>query len=102
MIRIKKRRSEVNKLREEVANLSYTVKGGFSSTGLQNNVMTLDKSFIALSKRLSVLEEIVRESGLVTDFDADEIKIREDRKFDIFGGTHTTQVPYQINKVKVK
>lgn len=102
MIRVKKRRSEVNKLREEVANLSYVVKGGFSSGGLQNNVKELDKVITDLRKRTSVLEEIVREAGLITDFDSDEVKIREDRKFDIFGGTHTTQVPYQINKVKVE
>ena len=102
MIRVKKRRSEVNKLREEVANLSYVVKGGFSSPGLQNNVMTLDKLINDLRKRTSTLEEIIRETGLITDFDSDEVKIREDRKFDIFGGSHSVQVPYQINKVRVK
>lgn len=102
MIRVKKRETKFSKLEHTVMNLMYKIDGGFATNGLANDIKELDKVITNLRKRTSVLEEIVREAGLITDFDSDEVRIREDRKFDLFGGTHTTQVPYQINKVKVE
>lgn len=55
----------------------------------------------ALNVRVKVLEDIVRESGLITDYSADEVKIREDHQVDRDGnswGKHN--VAYQINQVK--
>lgn len=101
-IRRKKRETKFNKLEHTVMNLLYKIDGGIMTSGLTNDIKQLDTVITNLRKRTSVLEEIVREAGLITDFDSDEVKIREDRKFDMFGGTHTTQVPYQINKVKVE
>lgn len=101
MIRTKKRLSEVNKLREELANLSYVIKGGFATNGVANDIKQLDRVITDLRKRTSTLEEIIRESGIITDFDADEVKIREDRSQDIFGGVHVKSTAYQINQVKV-
>ena len=101
-IRRKKRETKFSKLEHTVMNLMYKIDGGFATNGLANDIKQLDKLINDLRNRTSVLEEIVREAGLITDFDSDEVKIREDRKFDIFGGNHTVQVPYQINKVKVE
>jgi hypothetical protein len=55
-----------------------------------------------LQSRLSILEEIVREAGLFTDLEPKDVKIREDRKFTLFGDTHTEKVAYKINKVVTK
>lgn len=60
-----------------------------------------DSKITALSVRVKVLEEIVKESGLITDYSEDEVKIREDVMVDRSGytwGHHN--VAYQINQVK--
>ena len=60
-----------------------------------------DSKIATLSTRVKVLEDIVRESGLITDYSSDEVKIREDHQVDRNGnawGSH--QVAYQINQVK--
>ena len=108
MLKSKSKQKQINKLEARIDNLNITVDGVFFGDGLKGDISYLkrehsdqQKTIGRLSERLSVLEEIVRESGLITDFDNDEVKIREDRKFDIFGGFHTNKVPYQINKVKV-
>lgn len=99
---------QINKLDKQVANLSKVVTGGMFGDGLENDIHYLkehikaqEKAHQNLRERMSVLEEIVRESGLITDFDSDEVKIREDRTFDLYRGVNVKQVPYQINKVKV-
>lgn len=61
-----------------------------------------DTQFNDMNARIKVLEEIVRESGLITDYSSDEVKIREDNQRDSNGhtwGRHN--VAYQINQVKV-
>lgn len=100
MFRTESAKKQVNKLRKRVGELSLTIDGGIFDNGIVQKVASLESSIKNLQTRMSVLEEIVRESGLVTDFDNDEIKIREDRKLSAFGGVYSTQVPYQINKVK--
>ena len=99
---------QINKLDKQVTSLSKAINGGLFGDGLENDVHYLkehikvrEKAHQNLRERMSVLEEIVRESGLITDFDSDEVRIREDRKRDIYGGIDVKQVPYQINKVKV-
>lgn len=99
---------KINKLENRVDNLNVTVSGGIFGEGLKGKIdyLTREKDdqykiINRMSERLIVLEEIVRESGLITDFDNDEVKIREDRSFDVFKGIHVKKVPYQINKVKV-
>lgn len=90
---------QIDKLETKVTELQYTVDGGFFDGGLTNDVKSLKDSINNLATRMSVLEEIVHESGLITDFDSDEVKVREDRSVS-FGGIYKRQVPYQINKVK--
>jgi hypothetical protein len=109
MFGIETNQQQINKLEKQLATVRKVVEGGLFDEGLQDRVR-LNKEHIAglesnmsrLSKRITVLEEIVRESGLITDFDNDEVKIREDRKYGIFGGIDVKQTPYQINKIKVK
>ena len=102
------KRERINKLEKQVAATRKTIEGGLFGNGLEDTVQYLKDHIKAqenahenLRKRMSVLEEIVRESGLITDFESDEVKIREDRTFDIYNGINVKQVPYQINKVKV-
>lgn len=90
---------QINKLETKVTELRHTVDGGLFGIGLTSDVKELKNSINNLFARMSILEEIVRESGLITDFDADEVKVREDRSIS-FGGIYKKQVPYQINKVK--
>ena len=99
---------QINKLDKQVTAIRKTLEGGLWDGGLEDRVnqhrehiKTLESNVSLISERLSVLEEIVRESGLITDFDSDEVKIRKDRKRDVYGGIDVKQVPYQINKVKV-
>jgi len=99
---------QINRLDKRVNSLSKVISGGMFGDGLENDIHYLKEHIKAqenahenLRKRMSVLEEIVRESGLITDFDEDEVKIREDRKQDLFGTIVNKHVPYQINKVKV-
>lgn len=109
MFGIETNQQQINKLEKQLTTVRKTIEGGLFDEGLQDRVRlhkecitTLESNLSRLLKRITVLEEIVRESGLITDFDSDEVKIREDRKFDIFGGIDVKQVPYQINKIKVK
>ena len=55
-----------------------------------------------MATRIKVLEEIVKESGLITDYSSDEVKIREDAERDKYTGLtyHRHNVAYQINQVK--
>ena len=98
---------QINKLERQISAIQRTIEGGLWGSGLEYDlkdaratIKALDADNDRLSKRITVLEEIVRESGLITDFDNDEVKIREDRTFSIYGPT-IKNVPYQINKVKV-
>ncbi len=110
MIRIKTKKQKIERLNkyierieEKLSELRSDYYGSFlgGGGGTRTTVSQNSKELEAISKRLSVLEEIVRESGLITDFSDDEVKIREDRKYNsLFGGTYTVDVPYQINKVK--
>lgn len=109
MFGIETNQQQINKLEKQLATVRKTIEGGLFDEGLQDRVRlhkehiaTLESNLSRLSKRVTVLEEIVRESGLITDFDKDEVKIREDRKYDIFGGIDVKHTPYQINKIKVK
>lgn len=94
---------------KKINSLTKTIEGGlFEPSGLKYDVESLTlankgnaNEFNAIKKRLTVLEEIVREAGLITDFEDDEVKIREDRTFDIYNGIRVKHTPYQINKVKV-
>lgn len=108
MFKRETRKQKINNLVKQVASIRKTLEGGLWGDGLEHEVKiqkehirTLESNISSISKRFSVLEEIVRESGLITDFDKDEVKIREDRERDMFGGINVKQVPYQINKVKV-
>ena len=99
---------QINNLNKRFTSLSKAVYGGMFGNGLEDSVSYLKEHVKAqenahedLRKRVAVLEEIVRESGLITDFNEDEVKIREDRKRDLFGTIVNKHVPYQINKVKV-
>lgn len=100
--------TQINRLDKQYRIIRDTLQGSGWNSGLEHDVSyqktqvnNLESTVNRLSTRLTVLEEIVRESGLITDFDNDEVKIREDRKFDIYGGIDVKQTPYQINKVKV-
>ena len=108
MFGIETNQQQINKLDKQVTSLSKTVHGGMFGDGLENDIHYLKEHIRAqeharedLRKRVAVLEEIVRESGLITDFDKDEVKIREDRHISPFGGITTKQTAYQINQVKV-
>ena len=109
MIRIKTKKQKIEQLTKHIDKIEeklYEIRNdyygsSFGGGGTRTNVYQNNKEVEAMTKRLSVLEEIVRESGLITDFSDDEVKIREDRKYNnLFGGTYTVDVPYQINKVK--
>jgi predicted phage tail protein len=108
MFGIETNQKQINKLDKQVTTIRKTLEGGLWDGGLEERVnthkeyiKTLESNVSNMRERLSVLEEIVRESGLITDFDSDEVKIRQDRMRDIYGGINVKQVPYQINKVKV-
>lgn len=99
---------QINKLDERVNSLDKKINGGFFGDGLEDDIAylkdhirSLESNVGRITNRVRILEEIVRESGLITDFTEDEVKIREDRKQDFFGSISTKNVPYQINKVKV-
>lgn len=108
MMSFETNQKQINKLDEKVNSLDNKINGGFFGNGLEGDVVYLKEHIRALennvgklTNRVRILEEIVRESGLITDFTEDEVKIREDRKQDLFGNISTKNVPYQINKVKV-
>lgn len=98
------KKSWIKEIEDTLEELVQNYYGGIFSggTGTKQEVKSHSFEINKMRERLSVLEEIVRESGLITDFDKDEVKIREDRKFSIFGGIEAVNIPYQINKVKVK
>jgi hypothetical protein len=109
MIRIKTKKQKIERLtkhidriEEKLFELRNDYYGSFfgGTNGTRTNINQNTQEIDVMRKRLSVLEEIVRESGLITDFNDDEVKIREDRHHGLFGGTATVNVPYQINKVK--
>jgi ribosome-binding protein aMBF1 (putative translation factor) len=69
--------------------------------GIANTERRLTKSQDDLATRVKVLEQIIRESGLITDFAPEEVKVREDASRDMFGMTYGRHnVAYKINKVK--
>ena len=108
MMSFETNQKQINKLDKRVNSLDEKISGGFFGGGLQDDIVYLKDQIKALennvgrlTNRVHILEEIVRESGLITDFTEDEVKIREDRKQDFFGNISTKNIPYQINKVKV-
>lgn len=108
MMSFKTNQKQINKLDARVTKIADKISGGFFGGGLEDKVFYLEreleskqKSYDYLNGRIKVLEQIVRESGLITDFEDDEVKIREDKMIDMFGTTRVKQTPYQINKVKV-
>ena len=107
MMSFETNQKQINKLDDRVTRIAKAINGGLYEEGLSNKIDNqktkidyLERNISLITERLNVLEEIVRESGLITDFTEDEVKIRQDRKQDFFGGISTKNIPYQINKVK--
>lgn len=98
------KKSWIKEIEDTLEELVQNYYGGIfqGGPGTKQEVKSHSSEINKMRERLSVLEEIVRESGLITDFDKDEVKVREDRFPSIFGGFTSVNVPYQINKVKVK
>jgi hypothetical protein len=100
---------QINNLEKKVSSINKTLQGGVFNAGLEYEFRYLKERFESFEKenkvlrnRVTVLEEIVREAGLVTDLDSKDIKIREDRTFSLFGDARTDKVAYKINKVVTK
>ena len=109
MFRIKANQNKINNLQNKIENLGVTIHGGLLGDGLKGEINYLkrenqdqQKTIGRLNERLSVLEQIVREAGLVTDLDSKDVKIREDRTFSLFGDARTDKIAYKINKVVTK
>jgi hypothetical protein len=99
---------QINNLEKKVSSINRTLQGGSFDAGLEYEFRYLKEKFESFEKenkvlrnRVTVLEEIVREAGLVTDLSKD-VKIREDRTFSLLGDVRTDKVAYKINKVVTK